>query len=367
MKRFLFFFFLLTSFGSSTLWAWFPCYRLELPGWWGTVDYLLLWRTKRFFPALVTTGPDPVLGAPGTEILFGDDRLRKSPQSGVLGDFGVWLTPCLGGGWSFFVVANEKTRFHEDNNHFPILARPFFEAGTGTPDAELIAFPALAPTGSIGIQTSNSIAGGDAYGRYEFYSTNYFQFDLLGGFMYSYLRDSLDVSTSSRNALLTITNRTDRFNAKNDYYAGLVGFVAELRTCSWAVQCIGKVGLGNMIKHVDIKGKTATMSGSTTTTFKGGLLALPSNIGNHSEGQFEALPQLYVNLQVRLWSHFWLKAGYMLLFWPDVALAGEQVDLTLNETQQDGGTLIGPSVPKFIFNDKSFTLQGFTLGLSILF
>lgn len=367
MKRFLVFFFFLASLGNSALWAWPCCYRLELAGWWGNVDYLLLWRSKRFFPPLVTTGPDPVLGAPGTQILFGDEKLRRSPQSGVRGDIGVWLSPCIGGGGSVFVVGNEKIKFHADSNEFPILARPFFDPD-GTPDAEIIAQPILNPSGNIDIHSTNSVAGGDIYGRYRFYYTNCFKFDILGGFMYSSLRDSLDIATHSQDSLLTITRRSDHFHAKNDYYAGLVGFSTEFRTCSWAAQFIGKVGLGNMVKHVDINGLTTTSSAVLgDSTFVGGLLALQSNIGNHSSGHFEVVPQFNANLQVKVWPNVWLTAGYIFLFWPEVLLSGEQVDLTVNTSQQDGGLLVGPSVPQFTPDNKSFTVQGFTLGISFLF
>lgn len=360
MKRVCFFFILATLLGGSSLRAEFCCHRLQLAGWWGNVDYLLLWRTKRFLPPLVTTG---ALDAPGTVILFGDENVRRSPQSGVYADAGVWLTPCLGGGGSVFVVGKEKIGFDANNTMFPVLDRPFFDVVTALQSFEIVANPILAPIGSVSIRSTNSLCGGDLYVRYRYIGCEGYKFDVIGGFMYSNLADSLDISTQSQSATLVLTNRTDSFHAKNDYYAGVVGFITEFRTACWAVQCIGKVGLGNMIEHVDIHGSSAVAGVASI----GGLLALPTNIGNHSRKQFEAIPQINVNAQLQVWPHMWLNVGYMYMFWPKVVLAGDQVDLDVNPTQQSGGVLVGTPAPLFEFKNKSFTLQGLTAGISFRF
>ncbi|MCA9220398.1 MAG: BBP7 family outer membrane beta-barrel protein, partial [Planctomycetales bacterium] len=56
-------------------------------------------------------------------------------------------------------------------------------------------------------------------------------------------------------------------------------------------------------------------------------------------------------------------AGYEFLFWSDVARPGSQIDLAVNDTQFDGGTLNGAARPRFPFEQGYLWAQGLNLGL----
>lgn len=359
--------------------AGYTCSRFQLPGWWGTGDYLLLWRKKRFYPPLVTTNDDvitPALGQPGTRILFGDEEIGGHPKSGGRVDFGIWLSRCLGMGGGGFGLGKEEVDFELSgaSNGFPIIGRPFFDLSLDAQNADFISFPDVALDGEIKVETTNYLWGADAYVRYRYLSTCCFKFDFLAGFLFTRIVDNLDIHNSEVAGSIAVEPEgtliivDDHFECKNDYYAGLVGFVTEWRSCAWAVQVIGKVGLGNMIKQVDIAGETTLIDPAmgSVTVLPGGLLAQPSNIGKHSLNQFEIIPQINANLQFQILPPLWLKVGYTYMFWPRIALAGEQVDLNVNLTQINppfSGTL----GPLFDLHDKSFWVQGLTAGFYIYY
>ena len=66
--------------------------------WYARGEYLALWVTDDPLPALVTTSPAGtprvdagVLGAPGTEVLFGQESVNDRPYQGGRLTFGYWL------------------------------------------------------------------------------------------------------------------------------------------------------------------------------------------------------------------------------------------------------------------------------------
>ena len=134
---------------------------------WGGAEYLLWWVQGQRVPALVTTslpGTTPsqagVLGLPGTSVLFGDSRLNDGSRSGVRLSVGMWLDDCQtrGLGSEFFILGNSGESFTGRSSGTPILARPFFNTLTQTPDAQIAALDPLA-FGSVSASAVSQSAG----------------------------------------------------------------------------------------------------------------------------------------------------------------------------------------------------------------
>lgn len=342
-----------------------PCCSLTQPcGWWGSAEYIFLWRKPRFFPPLVSTVP--TVAEPTPSIIFGDENLGGSPKSGGRGDFGIWFTKCMGFGLGGFGLGQEELTFdlEGDSTGIPSFGQPYFNTLAGMEQVNVLSAPTLQINGLIDIDSNNRLWGFDLYARYRFLCSTCFKFDLLGGFLYNSITDSLDVNTKTTTIVTpTITAVSDQFACQNMYYAGLVGLVAEWRSSSWALTVTGKLGLGNMNKRTDISGQTTTTPvGGTSTVIHSGFLAQPSNIGHHKHTKFETVPQLLANLQLRICPHIWGTVGYFYMFWHDLALAGEQVNLNINTTQVPG-PVIGTPSPIFQENLTSFWVQGITAGL----
>ena len=369
--KFLVFLLLIPQLGFSYYLCRPCCSRLQLPGWWGSADYLLLWRKARFYPLLVTTNPTliPTLDAPGTTVLFGNENIHGSPKSGGRGDIGFWLTRCLGFGGGAFAVGEENKSFDlkGDSAGLPIFGRPFFNTNAGVEDVDLLSFPALQLNGSVDISTHNRIWGLDLYARYRFFRTPCFKFDLLAGFEFNKIIDNLEINSLTTSALLETEAVMDHFGCENLFYGGLAGLTAEWRSKNWAIRVLGKVGIGNMHKEIDIFGSSSSITLGGPAIFNDfGLLAQPSNSGHFTINKFEVIPQINANIQLRVWGHMWLSAGYTFMYWHSLALAGEQVDLNINPTQVPGPP-IGLVSPIFSDAETSYWIQGFTAGIYVCY
>lgn len=350
------------------------CNRVGIPRWWGSADYMLLFRKKRFYPPLVTTSTPPalpVLSDPATTILFGDEYLGEKRKSGGRFDLGFWANPCFGLGGGLFILEKEKIKFHIDGSDagLPVIGRPFFNTDTNTNDAELVSFPGIADNGSLNLRTTNDVAGFDVYARYRLLRFPRLKFDLLGGFTGIRLNDDLKIDTVTNpvGGLIFTQVVTDKFTCKNDFYGGLLGMYSEWRSKNFALTVTGKVGIGSMCQKVKITGSTVfTDDAGDTQTFGSGLLAQPSNIGEHRHNRLNIVPQISANAQLRIIGCLWATVGYTYTYWHSVALAGEQVDLNINPTQIPG-PLSGSPTPVFQHRDTNYWIQGLTAGIYMSF
>ncbi|MCH9625343.1 MAG: hypothetical protein S4CHLAM123_05140 [Chlamydiales bacterium] len=372
----------------------FRCSRFQLPGWWGSAEYLLMWRKERFYPPLLTTNSNPlvespILGDPDTRILFGDETLGSSPSSGWGINGGLWLTPCFGLGGTLLFPGDEKNDFDITGNSEgnPIFGRPFFNTALNVNEASRLSDSVeiivdgenvINIDGFFEANITNRVFIGDFYGRFRSLSSCNFNLDFLFGFMYSNIDDRLEINDSTTvfnidiMMAVDIDQTRDFFDCKNEYCAALFGFCSEFRKDCFAASVTAKVGVGNMDRRTNIEGSLIATDlrtdPATVVVETHGLLAQPSNIGKRSSQKFEVVPQIQGEIKWRVLPHAWLSAGYLGMYWPDIALAGRLVDLNVNPTQNpEFGPLTGPLAPLFDLNAKSFWMHGFTAGIYILY
>ncbi len=256
------------------------CSRFQLPGWWGSGEYLLVWRRPQWD-------------------LQHENEVGDNPNSGGRIDGGLWLTPSIGGGGTGFVFGEQRTTYYHPGDMDSLPGQ---------------------------VETTNWVWGGDAYVRYRMLGSCCVKFDLLGGFRFIQLEDQLRRPME--------TEETHRYETVNNYYSGLIGFVGELRSQCWAAFVTGKVGLGNMVEHVSINGPASI-----------------TNRGKHGHTNFEVLPEINAQLQLRLWPNFWVTAGYQYIFWPRILLSRDQVS----------------SDSDFTPRERSYWTQAFTTGIYFLY
>jgi hypothetical protein len=339
-------------------------------------------------PPLVTTSPAGtpatqagVLGAPGTTILFGGNSVNDEVRSGFRFTLGGWLNDChtLGVEGGFFMLGSEGAGFTASSTGSPILARPIFNTTTGLPDSQLISFPGFL-SGTVTAQSgSTGLLGADALLRCNVCCGCNYRLDAIGGFRYLRLSDHLNVdenlvSTSPTNPNFvpqgTSIILSDQFDTRNEFYGFNIGLKGSIQRGPWVLQGVAQVALGDNHEVVNISGATTvTVPGIAPVTSVGGLLALPSNIGHFTKDKFDAIPEFGARLGYQVTSHVQVFAGYTLLYWGDVARAGNQVDLTVNPTLLPGSTTppTGAQRPMPLLNQSSFWAQGIDLGLQIRF
>ena len=327
-------------------------------GGWLEAEYLLWWSKDRYVPALATQSPgttDPAvagqLGQPTTSILFGNERIDSSPDSGFRVSIGTWLDEwqSIGIGSRYYYVEGEED-FRASSAGDPFLARPFFNTINNVQDAILIAEPGVS-SGSINIRARNEVSGSDFFLRKILLSGHCNRLDLIGGYSRSDIEDSVEIRDSltaldaSRVPIDTVLETRDFFEVKNKFHGGFIGFILESADGPLSWSTMGKVAVGNMNQEARISGSSTTsVPGAGMASNPFGLLALPSNIGRSEQDEFAIVPELNVSVRYNVTKSFQLSMGYSFIYWSQVALSGDLIDLNVNTTQIDGN-LVGPGAP----------------------
>jgi hypothetical protein len=355
---------------------------------WAEAEYLLWWARGSRLPPLITTGPPGtpleqagVLGAPGTLVLAGDDRICGDDRSGGRFTLGAWLDPdnVLGVEGHFLILENLAEDTLAASSGTPILSRPFLDATTGLPAAQLVAFPGLLAGSAQVAASCDGLLGAGALLRWNVYRAGEARIDLLAGYRFLRLQDGLQITESLTTTdpadpggipLGTTFDLFDRFDTRNEFHGGDLGLAAEFPVGVLRVRLLGKVALGATHQTADVFGATAVAApGSPPSSNVGGLLALPSNIGHYSRNEFAVVPEFgvkvggYLTPRLRAW------AGYTFLYWSEVARAGDQVSLNVNPALLPPvtGAVSGPFEPAFTFRDTGFWAHGLSLGLEFRF
>lgn len=360
------------------------------PGIWLDNDLLLWWMRSASLPPLVS-GAAPgtplatsgVLGTPGSGLVFGNQRIDENPRAGWRIRGGVWLDDdrTCGLEAEFFMLETNGARFGAGSDGSTILARPFFNAITGAPGAQLIAFPGLL-AGAVGVDSmTTGLLGAGIWGRQRWCCwdwscpcgpTDTGRLDGLLGYRFFRFSDRLGITENlvttapvANIPLGTQIGVTDQFSASNQFHGLDLGLTGERRRGPWVINTVARLGLGWNLSEVDITGARAvTVPGFPTNVQPGGLLALQSNIGTHRHNEFTVLPELGARLGYQLTPALRLYVGYDLIYWFDVLRAGQQIDPVVNPLllppPVPGAT---PLRPAFAFHETDLWVQGISFGV----
>jgi hypothetical protein len=348
---------------------------------WASAEFLYWHVSGSNAPPLITTG------APATAVVAGGRELNEDSLPGLRFGAGLWLDECqkwgIEGSYLFLFDDSESTPVSSPGT--PPLARPFFNATLGRPDAEIIASPGVA-SGSASVLSSFSLQGADLNVRRNLCCTDNgpcdcsddtgsMRFDALLGFRYLRLHEDLvvveDLTTGATPAGLatglapgTRFVLRDSFRTENRFYGGQFGLASQVRRGRLWLDVVGKLGIGSTHEVVSIDGRTTvTALGQGPTTRPGGLLALTSNSGRFVSDEFTLVPELGIRLGYQVGGGLRVFVGYDLLYWSEVPRPGEQVDLAINTTQIPPGNLVGVSRPAPTGRDTDLFLHGLSAGL----
>ncbi len=358
---------------------------------WVRAEYLFWWTEGMRVPALVTTGPNAAnpgyLDTPGTTILNGNDRVDGYGRSGGRITLGTWLNPCqtVGIEGDFFQLANATSSYNASGSGNDILSRPFFDTrpSLANQNVEQVAFP-NSIEGSVAVNTYTQFLGAGARLRFNLCCGQScypnpcnpcssipggYRFDFLLGYRYLRLGDGVSVNenlTSLQTSLPGTFLVNDSFRTLNQFNGIDFGTMATIYRGRWSLELIYRLALGNTNQFVSINGSTVTTQNGTSTTSPGGLLALPSNIGNYDRNTFGVVPELAANIGYALTPRLRIIAGYTFIYWSSVARAGEQIDLNVNSTMLPNSP--NPPTgdlrhPQFVFVDTPFWAQGISAGI----
>jgi hypothetical protein len=328
----------------------------------------------------VTTSPpgttETKAGVFGSPVLFGDSIVNGGARSGGRLDTGFWFDDehIFGFQADFFILAAKAADFSDSSAGNPILARPFLNADTGAPNAELVAFPGVLKGTIQATATSSNLLGNDLLLRENLGAGSWYRFDFIGGFRYLHYGDGLglteNLTTLSSPLVTPGTNIvvSDVFHATNDFYACEWGFTGEARWDRWVLTGLAKVAVGYDNEEVAISGSTTTtVPGSPPATNVGGLLALSSNIGAQRGGQWTAIPEFGLRVGYQVNTHVRAFAGYTLLYWPEAVRAADQVNLSLSPALIPGIGGGAGQFPSFNLHNSDIWAQGIDFGVEFRF
>ncbi len=349
---------------------------------WAQVEFLMWWGKGSEMPALVTTSNPAnvpratagVLGFPTTDILLGNEIFGEEIQAGARANLGVWLDSLhnVGLGVRTYGLEGDTENFYANSTGDPVLARPFFNALLNQEDALLIAYtdPVDGPVvdGSIAVNYNTSFAGTDVYTRIMMERCRLNRVDLIGGYSYLRLADSLSIRSfhTSHDPFIdgTTFQIRDRFSSSNVFHGGMLGLMGTRGRGRWSLDWLAKASLGASLQRVNIAGSTViTPLNGAPIPLAGGLLAQQSNIGSYTNSQTVVIPELTVNLNYHLSTNWSVGIGYNFIWLSSAVTAGPQIDRQVNLTQL-AGPLIGPARPAFSgFNTEDYWLMGMNMSL----
>ncbi|MFO0871153.1 MAG: BBP7 family outer membrane beta-barrel protein [Pirellulales bacterium] len=329
-------------------------------GWWGTAEYLLWWRSGSSLPPLVTSSPSGtpataagVLGA-GAFVIYGDQVVGNQARPGGRLSLGSWADVEQTRGWQgrAWFLGKAVSNFSASQADFPILARPFLDvSGPPEQNAFLVAFP----PGQGNIQVSNEAdaVGGDALWRQMIYVSPRSRVDLLLGYQFAHLNESLQIN-SVNDPSGAAFRVTDYFATNNEFHGGAIGLQFVYDRPGFRLDLLAKVGVGNMHQSVEINGQT---NGAPN-----GLLAQATNIGLYSRNAFTAIPELGATLTWCVTDSVEFSCGYSLLLFPNVVQVENALDpnLAVNLSVP----LVGPARPEFVFDDNLYWIHGLNIGVT---
>lgn len=368
----------------------FPCY-------WVNTEYFL-WkiRSDRSPIPLITTGATAtigILGQPTTVALAGDERFEHDAFSGFRITAGAWMDPNYRIGLEGVGFTTERRQLStfvaSDPLGIPTFARPFFDANTQSPASLPVSIP-VERSGSAAVVNDSQ-----SFGFEGNLLVNLFRgrpdckwsltFNLLGGFRYFNLTESLNIATNSNvfdgafqnfdgfliAGPLTLFTE-DNFFVRNQFYGGQLGFQSTLRNGRWAFLLNSKIALGVMHQELENYGVSA-ISGLTAVPARlpGGILVQSTNLGQFNQDSFSVIPEIQAGVGYYLTQNIYVFAAYNFIYVSDVVRPGNQIDPVVNPalvpTSLTYGTGVGPNRPSALLAETDFWLQGINFGINIRF
>ena len=341
--------------------------------WFGS-EYLLWQTSGMHLPPLVTGNPlgtpaqqAGVIGVPSTQVLLGNQYILDSASSGIRFGGGFRLCDWAALEGDYFKLFGQDATYRYDGSSNRIIGRPFINLAPLQPpvryDTQLIHFPPNV-TGNVRVSASSDFfgAGGrlrlsllrkeccnpcntctscdtgcnsgcqsscDTYTACCRPRTGIQAFNLTLGYRHLNLKDNLRIDE-------TVIASGDRFDIYDQFSTrnSFNGFEFGLDTsyCCHLVSFggFGRIAAGMTTNDIQIAGQTIDVINSVTTIRNGGILAQSSNIGNYQQNVASFVAETGFNLNAKVTSRISARAGYSVLYWGNVARAGDQIDLHVN-------------------------------------
>ena len=185
-------------------------------------------------------------------------------------------------------------------------------------------------------------------------------------------KKKMDAAQALRTGLVAHQGfRGDLFETANNFYGVNLGSQVRWQKDWLFLSAYGKVALGSTEEKLRIQGSTTLVTPTGNQTAPGGILALPSNIGNYSRSVFGVVPEAGLTLGIEPIRHVRATLGYSFLYWNNVLRPGAQIDRIVNPGQvpTDSNFGVNNAGPHPIVDlmDKSFRVHTLNVGLELYY
>ncbi len=336
---------------------------------WCRHEALLWFVENRESPALVTTaarGDLPIVGFPTTQTVFGDN-IEGDMSVGYRLDIGRYVDDNIGIGARFWWLSENKDDYAAGGDGSLIsIGRPYYNDDLNLNDAVVVALNGFVE-GNVEAESSIDMLAAEAYARLNLSCSKSCQLDLVGGYSYFQVDDTLRITSTSQTSTSARTF-SDLFETENRFNGGQVGLETIIKRGRWFARSLTKVHLGDMEQNVRIAGRSVEdflTPNAPVIVSNSGMLTM-GNQGEFERNVFTFVPEINFKLGYRFRDHVEMTVGYSFLYFDRVALAGVNVDPAIDPAFLNTNGPF-PQRPAFDFNDTSLWAQGVDLGFAIAY
>jgi hypothetical protein len=348
---------------------------------WSNFDYLL-WKPRNgpsAWPQAVQgtllNGVNPFL--PGALTLFGGaDNIIWDFANGARFTFGGWLpgSTKVGVEASLFMTEVKPLTRAQDSgpNGIPVLGTPFINELTGNIDSLFAA--GFANPGRIYASEKTQTWSAEVNLVGNVYRALYFSANVSAGFRTAALEEEQTLQFNSignpNGFFLGVPNAgpiamEDRFTTRNFFYGGELGFAMQYRWRALTFDYDNRIAMGVMHRILDVNG--ITRAGGATAP--GGLFAQTTNIGQRTDNDFGAIPQLHGQIGWQVMQCLNVHVGYDFMYISSVIRPGDQIDPVVNPTlvplRPEFGAALGTARPAQRFVTTDYWIQGWSFGFTL--
>jgi hypothetical protein len=329
-----------------------------------SVDYILWWLREGRMPATLTTGPQAAQGLPGqpgTQILYGGDRLETRHGdrfNGVRPSLAYWFDDAqtVGVEGNGFFLERDSTHFKATTDGSMLLAR-IYENPDGSPASAVIGgdAPAGPRTGGFVGYTRIELFGEEANFVAPLIAGDAFRLEAVAGARFLQMRDRTDLTATglALPAETTLFGLEDHYRTYNAYYGGQVGLRGELTYGCWFVNLRGEIGLGGNVEEVRAFGSNLFQTPTERLVTLTGLTVQASNSGTFRRTALNMVSEMGLNVGYRVTDHVRVYGGYTFLLWDSPLRSADQIDPVVS-------TATRPAIP---FKEDLFWAQGLNVGV----
>jgi hypothetical protein len=300
--------------------------------------------------------------------------LTYDEHSGIRISAGGWLDSCQDWGIeaSVFTLEHKTDNFGASSPGDPIVGNLFLDTNNRLLTIVQNAQPGVR-TGGVAVFPHEQLWGAEVNVRMRTVTFMSQRCDLLFGFRHLQFDENLDIlGPSFLIADGAGCTTYDSFGTHNRFYGPQVGLASIFRQDRWSINYAAKLAMGDMHEDISIQGATTfTTPGEPVRIVPGGVLALPTNIGQHSHDEFAVVPEFTIDVGYQVGHHVRVFLGYNILYASSLARPGDQIDFLVNPAQVPSLATFNPAVvahhPAFVLRTTDFWVQGLNFGVEVRF